>query len=78
MERRLYVVADGKRNARKITEVLPDSLVACFTRGGSLLYGTEEKYASEAEEIPFADTPDEICACMRSGTKKIVTGIYLE
>ena len=73
-----YVVADGKRNARKITEVLPDSLVACFTRGGSLLYGTEEKYASEAEEIPFADTPDEICACMRSGTKKIVTGIYLE
>ena len=73
-----YVVADGKRNARKTADVMPEAKIVYFTRDGSLLYGAEEKYLSEAEEIPFADTPDELCSCLRSGAKKIVTGIYLE
>lgn len=73
-----YVVADGKRNARKTADVMPEAKIVYFTRNGSLLYGAEEKYLSEAEEIPFADTPDELCSCLKSGAKKIVTGIYLE
>lgn len=71
-----YVVADGKRNARKITEVMPGVSVACFTRGGSLLYGAEEKYLSETEEYAYADTPEELISAVKSG-KKIITGIYL-
>ena len=57
---------------------MPEAKIVYFTRNGSLLYGAEEKYLSEAEEIPFADTPDELCSCLKSGAKKIVTGIYLE
>ena len=73
-----YVFVEVNRHALKTADVMPEAKIVYFTRNGSLLYGAEEKYLSEAEEIPFADTPDELCSCLKSGSKKIVTGIYLE